>query len=522
VANPQNCLAMLNIDKQQLRRGGINAAYAQVVNTGAIDAACRLLPKVIQAFLDRIIDEATLPGLDSVNPDRLAEKLHSQLSAIPSLSDPGLTPEEQDNRLSVLQCLRAGVSTDLAREVAVRAEAVVSDPLNCLRQALQAAYATAPGPIREVAQSLRVALDRLRPTETNWKPLTRWQELKRIADKLRQRRGVLPPPTLRTLQESLTGEVRTLHEQTLRTLATEKTLSAWHAAKAEFIQFLDALGKRAAEVVHALAEVKKCLESIRTAVAANERVSRASVVKPIPGPTEDQVIAGMLAQLHATDETALARAVLDRFEARLREICPQVCAWIDRDEPLPDLVRGIPPEAQAAAFRAAVEQAQGPGQSFYELLAREGIDECADFLYRRSEPTVNLSGRDMERLGISPTRLCIVTLPQPLGPKDHQIQSDLRAAFERIDSTCAISDAPATDRTVTVVRLVVGWPIGIEGQNHSLLAHYQRCGKHGHRPHLFGILPESPYGEVIDAYKSLNSFTTHMAKETDRAAKNHA
>jgi hypothetical protein len=509
MSNPEYCLAMLDIDKQQLRRGGINAAYAQVVTTGAIDAACRLLPRTVQVFFDRTIDPGALPGLDSVNPERLTEKLYSQLSAIPALSDPGLTPEEQDNRLTVFQGLRAGISTDLSREVAARAEAVVSDPLNCLRAALQAAYGTAPGAVREVALSLRTALDRLRPPEANWKPVTRWQELKRIADKLRQRRGMLPPPTLRTLQESLTSEVRTLHDQALRTLATEITLAAWHAAKAEFIAFLDALAKRAAEVVHALGAVKKSLEDIRTAVAANERVSRASVVKPVPGPTEDQVIAGMLTQLHAPDETALTRTLLDRFEARLREICPQVCAWIDRDEPLPELVRGIPPEAQAAAFRTAVEQAQGPGQSFYELLAREGIDECADFLYRRSEPTVHLSGRDMERLGISPTRLCIVTLPRPLGPKDHQIESDLRAAFEKIDLTCAITYAPVTDRTVTVVRLVVGWPIGIEAQNHSLLDHYQRCAQYGHRPHLFGILPESPHGEVIDGYQSLDFFTTH-------------
>src|SRR5205807_2465472 len=131
-------------------------------------------------------------------------------------------------------------------------------------------------------------------------------------------------------------------------------------------------------------------------------------------------------------------------------------------------------------------------------------------------------GRDMARLGISPTRLCIVTLPQPVGPKDFQIRDELRTAFEKIEPTCAFSDAPDCDRTVTVVRLVIGWPIGIEGQNHNLMDHYRRCEDYGHRPHLFGIMPDSPDGQVIDHYKTLESFRAYTAKENNHAEKNHA
>ncbi|MBI2808707.1 MAG: hypothetical protein HYX68_27275 [Planctomycetes bacterium] len=517
-----NCLAMLDIDKQKLRRGGINAAYCQVANAAVLDAACRLLPKVITQFLDRAIEQGTLPGLDSVNPKLLCEKFHAQLSAIPALSDPGLVQEDQDNRLGTFLGLRAGVTTDLAREIVAKAGAVVGDPMNRLREAMQAAYAAAPGAVRDIASSLRTDLDRLRLPEPNWKSLIRWQELKCVADKIRQRRGILPSSTIRTLQEALTGETRRLYDQVLRALATEKIVAAWLTAKAELSEFLDTIAKRAAEVTHALANIKTSLDHIRNAVAADQRTSRASVVKHVPGPTEDQVIAGMLGQVHVTDEAALARALLDQFESRLREICPQVCAWIKKDECLPELLRGIPPETHAAEFRTIVEQAQGAGQSFYELLEKDGIDECVDFLFRRSEPTIHLSGRDMARFGVSPTRLTIITLPQPVGPKDYQIRDKVRAAFEKIEPNCAFSDAPVSDRTITVVRLVVGWPIGIEGQNHNLLENYRRCHDFGHRPHLFYIVPESTDGKIVEGYKSLDSITTYPEKEENHAEKNHA
>ncbi len=516
------CLAMRDIEKQTLRRGGINAAYAQVAADAVLDVACRLLPRAIDQFLDRGIENGTLPGLDSVSPQRLAEELHAQLTAVPSCSDPGLTPEDQDIRLATFLNLRAGVTTDLAREIIAKAAALVNEPMGRLREALLTAYANAPGEIGKAVASLPTGLERLCVPDVTWKPLIRWQELKRLGDKLRQRRNMLPASTTRTIQEALTSEIRRQYDQVVRAIATERVVAAWQSAKGDVIEFLDTLAKRAGEVIHELGAVKNSLEDIRKAVAADQRISRASVVKNVPGPTEDQVIAGMLGHLHVTEENALARTLLDRFENQLREVCQQVCAWIASDESFSELVRGIPPEIQASAFRTVVEKAQGTGLSFYELLQKEGIDECVDFLFRRSEPTVNLAGRDMARLGISPARLCIVTLPQAVGPKDFQIREEFRTAFEKIEPTCAFSDAPTSARTITVVRVCVAWPIGIEGQNHNLLGYYQHCADYGHRPHLFGIIPDSPDGQVIDGYKNLVSFTTYTTQENNHAEENHA
>lgn len=507
------CLSMLAVHEQCLRRAGINAAYVQVESTGVNDAACRLFARVTDMLLARPIEQGTLPGLDSLHPESLSEKHYAQLAAIPALSDPGLNAENQDARFRVLRDLRGNVGSDLARELAARAHAIVHDEAERFCSALQGAYAVAPGAVREAVLGVKSALERMRLPVSNDKALPRWLNLKNIADKLRQRRAVLPPCTVKLLHETIASEVRDLYEVCLRGLALTCIVAAWGEEKSKLLRFLEDLAKRTSDVVAATTSVKKCLEDKRASVTRDQHVSRASVVKPLAGPNEDQVIAGMLAQLHAGDETALARVLLDRFETSLREVCPRICAWIGPTEPFPELLRHILPDTQANEFLVVVAQAMGPGQSLYEVLERDGIDDAVDFLYHRSEPTVDLSGRDMPQLGICPERLCIVTLPTPHGPKDCKIRDDARAAFEKIDPTCTFVDAPATDRSVTVTRLIIGFPIAIEGQTPNLLSHYLEAKKHGHRPHLFGVVPESPDGKAIDQYDALLSISPPHERE---------
>lgn len=514
----EKSLAMTKIQDQVPRRGSISAAYLQIASTGTIDATCRLFGVVQHDIVGRPIEPGTIPVLDSIQPEVLAEKLQPQLAALQKLRDPGLDPEQQHNALAVVQQLHAGLPTDLSRDVTTRAKAVVSTEMEYVRSGLRSVYGAAPCAIQELAMTIRETLDRTRPPDANWKSVIRWGDLKRIGDKLQQRRSVLPPSTLKMLQEALTSEGRDLYQQSLAVLAAEKTVAAWQTGKTEFLAFLNDLSKWSMEVVAALSAVKKCLEAMRASIASDQQVSRASVVKALPGPTADQVIAGMLTQLQAADEADLARIVLASWEARLRAVCPKVCAWVDRNAPLPDLLRGIPPEVQAQEFHTIVEESRGPGQSLYEILKREGIKENAEFLYSRSEPTVHLSGRDMAQLGLSPQRFCIVTLPKPSGPQDGVIRDQLMVMFEKINPDTTFADAPPSDRTVTVIRLLDGFVIGIEGQNRNLLNHYLYAAAQGHRPHLFDLIPDSPDGKALDDYLALD----HLSSSIPSAPKEHS
>lgn len=500
-------LSMRGIHEQALRRGSISAAYAQVESTGVHDAACRSFGHVADRFLATPLDPGAVPGFDSLRPDVLVTKLCSQLSAISALTDPGLSPEDQDARLATIQELRGNVGTDLGREIAARAQTTVCQVMESLRLALTRAFGSSPAAARDAVQNVKAALEQMRLPDINDKPLARWLSLKKKADKFRQCRAVIPQTSMKAVQELIAGEVRNLYEQCLRSLAVTHILAAWLDEKVKIVRFLDDLAKRTNEVLTALAAVRKALDQERSTVAKDQHVSRASVVMPLAGPTEDQIVAGMIGHLHAGDEGGLSKILLDRSAAALRELCPHVCAWIAPDESLPELIRNIPPEDQAHSFLNVVVQAMGPGQSLYETLERAGIESCVEFLHSHSAPTVDLSGRDMPQLSVSPQDICIATLPKPLTAKDCKLHDEVRAAFLKLDPNCAFADAPATDRTITAVRLIVGWPIGIEGQNANLLNHYQEAAKGGHRPHLFGILPDSPHGQALDQYQAVQSLT---------------
>lgn len=508
-----SALAMFDIRKQRLGRGGGNAAYAQVESTGVHDAACRVHDLLVDELHGRSLEHGLLPRLDHLRPASLAGKICSQLAAIPALSDPGLNPDDQEARLATFLELRSRGGSDISREIAARTQDVLREATEHVSSSLLVAYAASPAAVRQAVQDLKAALDQMRAPDIDEKALVQWLALKKAADKFGQHRVTLPSMTVRTVEEAVTAQVRQLYDQCLKTLALSFALSAWQEYKTKLTRFLEELIKRIGELFNNLGSVKKALEAKRAAAAKDQHVSRASVVKALAGPNEDQVIAGLLGRTRAADENALARALLERFEPRLREICVQHCAWIGADQPLPELFRLIPPEIQAEAFSLLVAETTGPGQSLYEILEREGIESCVDFLYHRSEPTVDLSGRDMSQLGICLEHLCIVTLPQPVGPKDCKIRENVRAAFEKIEAAVTFADAPATDRSVTCVRFLIGWPIGLEAQNSNLLNHYQEADKHGHRPHLFGLLPDSPYGKAIDKYRALNTLATPVCQE---------
>lgn len=514
-------LSMLDIQGQRLGRGGVSAAYIQVESTGVQDAACRLFDRIGDVFVGRRIESGALPGLDPFRPETLAAKVQNQLSAIPALSDPGLNSDEQDACLKVFLELRGCVGGDLGRDIAAHARAVVQQEAELISRGLQAAYGSAPATVHDAVENLKVALNQMRTPDVNDKSLVRWNALKKAQDKFRHRRATLPPSTVKTVQDVIASEIRSLHDQCLRALALTHTLPAWVEEKTKLARFLDELMKRIADLLANVGGVKKSLEMQRITAGQEQYVSRASVVKALPGPTEDQVVAGILVRTRASDEMALARLLLDRFEGQLRDVCRRLCAWIGPDEPLPELLRQISPDLQAEAFSSLVLEAMGPGQSLYEILDREGVQECVEFLFRRSEPTVDLAGRDMPQLGICLEQLCIVTLPSPLGPKDAKLRDDVRAAFEKIEPACTFEDAPSTDQSVTCVRIVLGWPIGLEAQNGSLLNHYQEAQKHGHRPHVFGLLPESPRGQAIDEYQVLNVLYTPVLEDSNDGRPDH-
>ena len=117
----------------------------------------------------------------------------------------------------------------------------------------------------------------------------------------------------------------------------------------------------------------------------------------------------------------------------------------------------------------------------------EYVDGEAE-LYDRAGPLCHLDSRDHVRLNVETHRDLIVRLPHPRGADDAEIAEQLRAAFREFQPACQFLEDPS-DIEITVVRTLVGFPIGIEATNFTLLIDYADSAAQGHHPHLFGLVP---------------------------------
>ena len=502
--NPKPFLPMWDVAAQQHRRGGISASYSQVRSTGLPDAAGTLFDQMMQTLRERPQDQSHLSELDALQPQRLAQAVRARLNGMPDFGDPGLDPEELRKRLAILTGVRAKNAARASREAVDHAVAAVDEHVDQLRTALDQALATGPDRARQAVDQVRQVLQAAAFPPPDPQPLAQLGRLLKAREQIQARRTSLTPASLEFVLAQLTNEARAAYEQALDALAAELAADVFRRAARKLDAFLDGLAARGTEFTRIVAAVEVELEEFQKATAREQHVSRASVVLPLEGPDEKQVLAGLLGRAGCGDLGELAARLLDRYEARLRELAPLACPWLDAAAaPLADLVGAIEVGHLAGAFVELVEESMGAGQTLYEVVAQFGVEKCAAFLYHRAEPTCHLSGRDIEQFNVCTTVLAIVRMPVPVGPRDHEIRAALTDAFRRLGH-CTFTEGPKSDRTLTVVRLQVGWPIGIEESNRALLERYLRSGEHGHRPHLIGVLPDSDLGLVSQRCQDLN------------------
>lgn len=293
------------------------------------------------------------------------------------------------------------------------------------------------------------------------------------------------------------------YEGSLILIAQELSDELLRAELTKLIAFLDELAARGNDFSKRMHTTLSELEHRQKEAAQAQHISRASVVMALQGPDEKEVLVGMIARNRCADLNQLTAVLLDAFETRLRQGVPRLCPYLDANTAsLPDIIRAVAPATLAEEFLRLVEESVGPGHTVYEVIAKHGVDSVADFLYRRAAPTCHLGERDVEPFNISPVSLAIVRLPPTVGSRDSEIRESLMAAFEK-RGACTFTEGTPSDRSVTAVRVHLGWPIGIAEENRSLLDRYLRSGERGHLPHLVKLVPDAPLGTVSPAAKDL-------------------
>jgi hypothetical protein len=172
------------------------------------------------------------------------------------------------------------------------------------------------------------------------------------------------------------------------------------------------------------------------------------------------------------------------------------------------LCRGLGPETQQAPFRRLVLALSADEiiavfrelllagvsrtYSLYEACQAYGLKRLVSELVQRSRITSWFDGRDDPRFGITRFDFEMVRLPAATNPKDVEIKEIIESLFR--EAGFHEIQTSGHSRSISVLRIYAGWPIGIEGGNGVLLQAYGRSARTGHLPHLVGILPDSQAG----------------------------
>lgn len=495
-------LPMLDIENQTLCRSSVNSSYTQLRSTGVEDATVTAWRGVNTHWSRRPPGDTFLNDIESLAPTALAETIGTRLAAMPEHTDLSFDAADLRKRHEILNTIRGRSPSRIARSAEAFATSVANEAAERLRTTLDTTFACTPHAMRQVIEQTRAALAAIKWPEPASRPLSEFASLVRALDELSALRAAFTAADYEAIIAQLTHQARRIYEEALREVAVECAVRACRLTVEALDTHLDELLSLHTRFDEHINAIESDLEAIRTEAAAQNRVSRASVIVPLVGADECEVLAGMVAQQRCSDLQELSADLLDRLTARLQDLAASRYPWLATGAPLPRLIAAIDPSEAALQFNGLIQESLGPGHTLYQVIKQYGVPKLACELFQRAAHTCHLRGRDNERFNLSTQQMTIVRLPPPAGAADCEIRRRLRDAFERL-TQCTVTEGSPDDKDVTVVRLHQGWVLAIEHNNPALLRRYVRSADADHRPHLLGVFDDSPTGEISPKYREL-------------------
>lgn len=499
-------LAMLDIDKQLPNRGSISSAHTSVASTGLLEAQRDTWESVRAAWLRRAGKGGSYAeALEGLDPVALGGAVLALMAGIPELKTPDTSDmDELAKRAGTLNDLHADRLPKVRRAVEGAAATVLDERLLRLTTALDRVFAESPFDLGGVVGSVGRWAAALVILAADEAPLMRYQ---RYAAKLRElpaMRDRLPAKTFENVGKRLAQACLDAYRMALAETAQRAASDALRVRLARLADRLKDRSARASALVQLAQQVRATYEDRLRTANVDVEATRATCVLLLPGPTSNEVQAVVRRHYQSGTLDDLGEKLLSLLEVRLRRVALAENPAVAEDDPLPTVFLALTAPRIADELGRLVEEG-ATGFSLYELLERYGVQEAALFLWARGDVTCDLGGRENERFGVAPLRHAIVRLPAPSGPRDPEIQRVLATAFQTIagPQACAIKLDDEGERDVVVVRLNVGWPIGLEEENSNLLTRYVRSGEMRHYPHLLGIVHDAPSGELSPAYSAV-------------------
>ena len=494
---PPEVLPYLQVDSNSYRRVSVNCAWTYRRTTGHFDLALTLWDELLNALKTQAAARSV--DLDSVNLDAIRTIVEQRLQGLAELTD--IPTDDLERQHRVLREISSRKPTKLVRQLQEVVTLAVAEALGPVRRALHDYFDQAPltclAGIQSVAEALR---DFTYPTPD-------FRHQKRFASGLRAidfigRTAWLPLKLRDTLTTTLRKRCVAEFQEAIAILETDYVTGSLRQAIAEFLPYLDELRSNQAAFRRNASTVKQLLDEQRTHARQRIAQSRSSVLLEIESPDEIQLLAGIRDHHRCTDTPALVQLFWEKLHLTLNEAARQRHPFIRTPASFTELLVKLSPRTTVAGVVEVVAELVGDLHTVYTAVRAFGVERATRELFDRAAPLCSLSSRDNIRLNVEPHRDLIVRLPRPRGPDDGDIAERLRHAFRSLQPACQFLE-DRLDSEITVVRSLVGFPIGIEATNAALLFDYAESARQGHRPHLVGFLADAPRGQHLSQLLAL-------------------
>lgn len=493
---PHSLIAMWGTRLQPCSHGNVGVASTIMSSAVVEETSGKLLPRVADVDADRTkqIDRRILGQLEWAG---LRQQVQIAVRANPQLDLPS-NPDLQDmvRKSELLTALVTGRKPQLAEELAISIESACHDAGKNVCTQFDLAAANAPSRVEGVVKDLTDALALMdRPQSGDGHALARFQRRANQFKTLARLKDQVKETTYEKLLSHLAQEAQREYSDVLKEWADKHFREYW---KKECDTVRERCEKFLRDARDFRSKVRLCVDECKKRFnRVNERLTtlRSGNQVVLQEASETEFVAGLMANRRVGGQLELIESLRHDFEEQLRQRAEErgMGQHNAREMPFRALIIALSVSDFVDIFTGLIVEGTSDSHSFFESCQSFGLERLVSELSRRSRITSWFDGRDNSRFGINRCEMSMVRMPEALNPKEAEIKELLKALFAKKGFHDVLDNSHA--RSISVLQLLAGWPIGVEGGNPVLLEAYKKSARTGHLPHLVGILPDTKAGE---------------------------
>jgi len=491
---PRTSIAMWGVGQQPCSHGNIMSAQTAMSSTAVEELAGELIPKVADMDTDQTIqpDRRMLGPLEWSG---LWPQVQVTVCANPQLdlpSDPNLI--EMIQKSDLVTTLVTGGRPRLDEELTMVVNSACQEAGNNVRRQFDLAATRAPSRInaKELAEAL-AQMDRSR--SNNGHALARFQKRANQFKNMTRLKEQIKDATFQKLISHLIHRAQSEYWDVVGQWAEERCWECW---KRECELLRERFERSMTDSRDYRSKIRLCLEECdkRFNLAKDRLTTRSSGNQVLlEEASKAEFLAALIAERQVGSQSELAAQLRHDFDEKLRRQAELRGMGSQHAQQIPfrALVLALSEADIVDVFTQLLIEGTSNSHSFYEACHSFGPKQLVGELVRRCRITSWFDGRDSSRFGISRCEICMVRMPKANNPKETEIKDLLKALFAAEGFNTVLNSSNA--RSISVLRIYAGWPIGIEGGNPVLLEAYKKSTNTGHLPHLVGVLPDTEAGE---------------------------